>query len=167
MIKRLVILVIVFASLSPVQALNPVQQVEQQIVKADHEIVVIFDAGGREIARFEGGATRTTVRITYRWRNGTLTHNHPGLPSLSPADLNTCAKGDVRECRAVSVSMGRFVVCRAWKVGRWPYFNVKLLESQIHTLIDYRAFVEKEQLVRGYYAGLSRQLGFGYTCEGV
>jgi hypothetical protein len=171
MIKALILALFILApSLYPA-ASDPIQRAEQSIASADHEIALVFDTGMRQIARFEGGATSTTVTITYRWRNGTLTHNHPctasacTLPSLSILDLATCAAGDVRECRVVSVSTGRFMVCRAWKVNRWPRFNVVLLRAQVQQLIDYKPWPVADVALRGYITGLSRQLGFGYECK--
>lgn len=164
----LIVLILLLPSFAP-SASDPVTQTGLSIASADHEIAIVFDAGLRQIARFEGGATSTQVRVTYRWRNGIMIHNHPypTLPSISILDLATCAAGDVRECRVYSTSMGYPLVCRAWKVGRWPRFSVTLLRAQVQTLIDYRPWLAQEVALRGYITGLSRQLGFGYSCGGL
>lgn len=165
------LIVAVYSGLAPfpASASDPLRQAELSIMGLDHEVVAVFRYG-RQIARYTGNGYAAVVPVDWRLRDAIITHNHTvwGLPSLSPNDLNTCAKGLCAEVRAVSLRYGYPTVCHAWRLpGRgWRRFDVRGMYTWIETQTNgrYGSWQEQDAAIRGYLIGLSYQMGFGYEC---
>jgi hypothetical protein len=105
-----------FRRLSP-DSLRPVE-VETAIADFPFERAYLFDADGRQIARFDGDESRMLIRLTpseeRRLRGGMMIHNHPpniDLPrddprfdsaSFSDLDVTWAAYADISLMIAVS-----------------------------------------------------------------
>jgi len=117
------------------------RQVEEQIRDHPTESLYAFDASGQLVYTKTGGQRDIGLNLAEiaLLRGTVLTHNHPAGNSLSPADLQVAALGDLAEIRVVT-SAARFILRRPASGWDWAYFRDTLepvlLRQREQTLRD-------------------------------
>ncbi len=82
---------------------DTLNKIESQIKQQSYESLYIVDKNGEIITQKDG--TKNEVSFTteeaLKWKDSTLTHNHPGGTVFSEADIMTCINYELQEIRAV------------------------------------------------------------------
>lgn len=172
--KRLLLILLISACHHIAEGRMRVVELSLLAPRHSYETGAIFDQWGNELGSFIGTFHSVSIPSIYypQLPNAVFTHTHPygGLNSLSPEDLYTASIFNLSEVRAVSFSYkdNKPVLCRAWRITVWPWFNVDDLHRQIKIkLTGSMGASRQEALLETWTKELAQKESFGYECKEI